>query len=89
MLPNALLSESAPASDLFQNVANSNPDSSTRAEPPRVLVLAPLPPPIHGVAVMFDTLLQQQADQGRATYFHSPVGAKGKGQKFGHILGIA
>ncbi|MAE71070.1 MAG: hypothetical protein CME06_11460 [Gemmatimonadetes bacterium] len=48
-----------------------------------VLVLGPLPPPVHGVAVMFRTLLDELERDPRVELHHVPVGDPKKGRGFG------
>ncbi len=53
------------------------------AAPLPVLVMGPLPPPVHGVAVMFRTLLDELADDLRVVLHHVPVGDPHKARGFG------
>ena len=53
--------------------------------PTEVLVLGPVPPPIHGVAVMFQTLLDHLSGDPRLRLQHLFVGEPGKGRAFGEL----
>jgi glycosyltransferase involved in cell wall biosynthesis len=59
--------------------------AATRRRPARVLVMGPVPPPIHGVAVMFQTLLDTLQSDPALELRHVLIGDPAKGRDFGRF----